>query len=99
MIRQTIRGWTLHERSDKTLDDLARMFNASFRGWIDYYGRYYRSARSPDPTAHRPDIGAMGPSEVEILTAPSAAHTAVARPHRGRQPSLFAHWRLLQGYG
>jgi hypothetical protein len=22
-IRQTIRGWTLHERSDKTLDDLA----------------------------------------------------------------------------
>jgi hypothetical protein len=24
-IRQTIRGWTLHEGSDKTLDDLARM--------------------------------------------------------------------------
>src|SRR5271168_1574118 len=36
----------------------------------------------PDPTAHRPDIGAMGPSEVQIPTAPSAAHTAVARPHR-----------------
>jgi RNA-directed DNA polymerase len=35
-IRQTVRGWTLHERSDKPLDDLARMFNASIRGWINY---------------------------------------------------------------
>ena len=46
-IRRTIRGWTLHERSDKTLDDLARMFNASIRGWINYYGRYYKSALYP----------------------------------------------------
>src|SRR5271157_3553378 len=36
----------------------------------------------PDPTPHRPDIGAMGTSEVQIPTAPSAAHTSVARPHR-----------------
>jgi hypothetical protein len=28
-IRQTVRGWALHERSDKSLDDLARMFNAN----------------------------------------------------------------------
>jgi hypothetical protein len=29
----------LHERSDKSLDDLARMFNSQIRGWINYYGR------------------------------------------------------------
>jgi len=32
-IRQTVRGWSLHRRSDKALDDLARMFNAHIRGW------------------------------------------------------------------
>src|SRR6202158_5110487 len=37
-IRQTIRSWSLHERSDKSLDDLARMFNSHIRGWINYYG-------------------------------------------------------------
>jgi len=46
-IRQTVRRWTLHERSDKTLDDLARMFNNHIRGWINYYGRFYKSALYP----------------------------------------------------
>ena len=46
-IRQTVRGGSLHERSDKTLDDLARMFNAHIRGWINYYGRFYPSALYP----------------------------------------------------
>ena len=35
-IRQTVQSWTLHERSDKSLDDLARMFNASIRHGISY---------------------------------------------------------------
>lgn len=36
----------------------------------------------PDPTAHRPDTGAMGPSEVQIPAAPPATNRAVACPHR-----------------
>jgi len=39
-----IRSWNLHRRSDKALHDLARMFSAKIRGWINYYGRYYPSA-------------------------------------------------------
>ena len=46
-IRQTVRRWSLQERSDKSLDDLARMFNAHIRGWINYYGRFYPSALYP----------------------------------------------------
>lgn len=46
-IRQTVRSWSLHNCSDKTLDDLARMFNAHIRGWINYYGRFYPSALYP----------------------------------------------------
>jgi hypothetical protein len=37
-IRQTVRSWSMHRRSDKTLDDLAGMFNSHIRGWINYYG-------------------------------------------------------------
>ena len=53
-IRQTVRSWSLHQRSDKTLDDLARMFNAHIRGWINYYGRFYPSALYP--TLRRIDL-------------------------------------------
>jgi RNA-directed DNA polymerase len=46
-IRQTVRSWSMHRRSDKTLDDLARMFNSSIRGWINYYGRFCPSTLYP----------------------------------------------------
>lgn len=46
-IREEVRGWKLHLRSDKTLGDLARMFNPIIRGWVQYYGKYYRSMLYP----------------------------------------------------
>ena len=46
-IRAEIRSWRLHLRSDKSLEDLSRMFNPKVRGWLQYYGRYYRSALYP----------------------------------------------------
>jgi hypothetical protein len=38
---------TLHLRSDKTIEDLSRMFNLIVRGWLQYYGQFYRSALYP----------------------------------------------------
>lgn len=37
-IRQEVRSWRLPLRSDKALEDLARMVNATIRGWIPYSG-------------------------------------------------------------
>ncbi len=67
-IRQTVRHWILHERSDKTLDDLARMFNNHIRGWINYYGRFYKSAlyptlRTSTASWHDGRIGSSSPSD------------------------------------
>ena len=46
-IRAEMREWHLQRRSEKSLEDLARMFDAKLRGWINYYGRFYRSALYP----------------------------------------------------
>lgn len=46
-IRQTMRTWRLHRRSDLSLDQIARMVNPALRGWINYYGAYYKSALRP----------------------------------------------------
>ena len=50
-IRQTVRRWELHHRSDMALDDLARIYNPYIRGWINYYSHFYRSALVPGPCA------------------------------------------------
>ena len=43
-IRQTIRRWALHHRSDLNLEKLARLYNPYICGWLNYYGHFYRSA-------------------------------------------------------
>jgi RNA-directed DNA polymerase len=42
-MRREVRRWRLHLRPDKTLTDLARIFHPIIQGWINYYGRFYRS--------------------------------------------------------
>jgi len=43
-MRQTIRGWHIQLMNGKSLQDLSRMFNPVLRGWLNYYGRFHRSA-------------------------------------------------------
>ena len=42
-----LRGLRIHRRTDLSLDDLARWLNPIVAGWMNYYGRYYRSALDP----------------------------------------------------
>jgi RNA-directed DNA polymerase len=41
-IRRTIKRWRLHLWSGLSLADLAHAINSKVRGWINYYGRFYR---------------------------------------------------------
>jgi RNA-directed DNA polymerase len=94
-IREEIRRWQLRCRIDKWIDDLARMFNPVIRGWITYYGRYYKSALYP--TFRYLD---------QCLANWAMAKYKRLRRHRQRaghwvsntalrDPRLFAHWPLL----
>jgi RNA-directed DNA polymerase len=43
-IRKTIREWRLAvTRNNQRLEDLARFVNPVVRGWMNYYGQFYRS--------------------------------------------------------
>jgi RNA-directed DNA polymerase len=45
-MKQEIRGWSIHLKSNKTLEDLSHMFNPILRGWVKYYGFFYKSEMS-----------------------------------------------------
>jgi len=98
-IRQTVRHWTLHERSDKTLDDLARMFNNHIRGWINYYGCFYKSALYPALRHIDRILARWAHRKFKSLRRHKRrTHSWLERVVR-RQPDLFAHWKLLYGRG
>jgi len=47
-IRATVRDWRLGaSRNNQSLEEIARFINPYVRGWVNYYGRYYRSALNP----------------------------------------------------
>ena len=43
-IRQTVRDWNLKRKTPISLEEIARRINPVVRGWMVYYGRFYRSA-------------------------------------------------------
>lgn len=93
-ISATIRSWRINLRSDKSLEDIARMFNAEVQGWINYYGKFYKSAMYP-VLRH---IEAFLILWVQRKFKRFRRHKSRARYWLGqvakREPKLFAHWRL-----
>ena len=94
-IRATIRDWQLSCRVDKTINDLARMFNPVIQGWINYYGRYYKSALYPTlcHLDRRLALWAMSKYKRLRRHRRRAGHWILRVA--SRDPGLFAHWRLL----
>ena len=46
-IRQEMRSWKLQRKMDKNVEDLGKIFHAKIQGWINYYGKFYKSALYP----------------------------------------------------
>jgi RNA-directed DNA polymerase len=42
-----VRRWRLHQRTGHDLNDLAERINPMVRGWMNYYGRFFRSELHP----------------------------------------------------
>ena len=98
-IRGTIRSWSLHLRSDRALDDLARMFNSYIRGWINYYGRFCPSALQPTLWSIERYLARWASGKYKSLRRHKRRSRHWLLRIAQRQPRLFAHWPLLHGYG
>ena len=94
-IGKKIRDWHLNRRSETDLSALAREINPQVRGWINYYGAFYRSklyviARRIDQ--HLIRWAMQKYKRLRGRTLRAWAWLEAARQH---QPTLFAHWHLV----
>jgi RNA-directed DNA polymerase len=94
-MRREMRRWRLHLRSDKALDDLAHMWNPVLRGWINYYGRFYKSAlHRVFRHLNRTLIRWASRKYKRLRGHQRRAEYWLGRVAR-REPRMFAHWHLL----
>jgi RNA-directed DNA polymerase len=93
-MRQRIHDWRLHLKPDVTLEDLARMVNPVVRGWVQYFGQFYKSAR----------YGVLRHLNRALVHWARRKYKKLTRHRRRaeywlgqiarREPTLFAHWAL-----
>ena len=98
-ISRDIRSWALHHRSDKSLTELAQMYNPCIRGWITYYSHSYKTQLRP--TLKRIDayvIRWVRRKFKRMRHQTKGARDWFDRVRRANA-TLFAHWTLCHGNG
>jgi len=94
---RTVHGWRIHRKFAYTLTGLAKTINPIVAGWMNYYGRFYRSR--------------MYPLLLRINTYLMRWARRKYRRLRGfksfkkwwtglldREPGLFTHWAWVRGF-
>ncbi len=93
-IREVIRGWRLPTAMNaKPLEELANLINPSVRGWVAYYGRFYRSECLDLLTYLDLVLARWAKRKYKRFRRNwLAAHHWLVRI-RNNQRELFAHWQ------
>ena len=89
-----VRSWHIGRRSDKSLGDLARMFNSIVQGWINYYGRFYKSELLSFLRRLNRHLVRWACRKYKRLKRRERRAMAWLTEVARRAPRLFAHWRL-----
>jgi len=89
-----IRSWHISRRSDKSLGDLARMFNSIVQGWINYYGRFYKSMLYPLLRRINDHLVRWAMRKYKRLRRRERRAGELLAEASRRSPQLFAHWRI-----
>jgi len=96
-ICKRIRSWKIHLRSDKSITDLAIMFNIVVQGWVNYYGRYYKSAMYPFLINIERYLIRWAIRKYKRLRGHKRRAKQWLGRVRKREPNLFVHWRIGLG--
>lgn len=93
-IRAEIRSWKLHLRSDQSIEELSRMYNPIVSGWLQYYGRFYRSALYPVLKQLDRTLAHWACRKYKKLRRHLRRATHWVAKISRRDPKLWAHWEM-----
>ncbi len=94
-VGKKVRDWHLNRRSGTDLSGLAEEINPQVRGWINYYGAFYRSELSSIALRIDQHLVQWAMQKFKRLRKRPQKAWAWLNAARQRDPRLFAHWHLL----
>lgn len=96
-ISAQVRGWRLHLRTGQTMAELARQINPVVRGWMQYYGAFYRTALYPLLQRINAYLVRWLRKKYKRLRGFKKAWACWRRTTK-QYPSLFAHWQWVHSF-
>ena len=93
-MRRAIKRWRLHLWSGQALADLAREINPIVRGWINYYGRFYRTELIRTLTRINDYLVRWAMRKFKRLRGHLTRAWRFLKAIARREPGLFVHWTL-----
>jgi RNA-directed DNA polymerase len=93
-VRLTIRRWRLHQWGATELKGLAEAVNPVVRGWVNYYGRFYRSALYPTLRHINDYLVRWAMGKYKRLSARTTRARRWLKSVSERAKALFVHWQV-----
>jgi group II intron reverse transcriptase/maturase len=93
-ISAEVRSWRLHHRTNLTEADLARRINPIVRGWMNYYGAFFKSALYPLLERINAYLMRWMRKKFKRLRGRTKAQAAWNQAVV-RRPRFFAHWTWI----
>jgi RNA-directed DNA polymerase len=92
-LRQEVRSWKLQLKSDKSLEDLSRMFAPVIAGWMKYYCRFYASAFNVVARHINRALVRWAMRKFKKLRGHKTRAVEWVERVASQRAHLFAHWR------
>jgi len=93
-IRKRIKGWKFHRWTEKSIEELALLCRRIINGWINYYGKYYKSAIYSVLWYLDYKLICWAKRKYKRLKGSTVkAHDLIKKIAKSN-PNLFPHWHL-----
>jgi len=93
-MRSTVRDLNIRQRTQRSLDDIARMLNPLLRGWIAFYGRYNRAALETMLRHVNLTLVAWAMRKFKRFQGRKVRAARFLEKLVRIQPAMFEHWRI-----
>ncbi len=89
---QKIRGVQIQRHTNITLENIAHKINPIVLGWLNYYGKYYKSALYPIVNHLNRKLVKWVTQKYKRMKGSQRRATKWLNEIKKKEPNLFAHW-------
>ena len=95
-LHNKLRNWKLHLATGKTLEEIASEINPVVQGWINYYGRFFRSELSPVLYHINEELARWVKRKYKKMRGHFRRAIYWLGGVAKSNPQLYAHWKMVK---